>query len=93
MNFTQLKFKSIDVTFLHPLDENSKLIFPVPANKSNILICSKLIWFFKILNNPSFAKSVVGLTGSVLGAKIFFPLYFPAIIRMKLDESVNDNNV
>ena len=37
---------------------------------------------FKILNKPSFAISVVGLTGNFLGAVSLFPLYFPEMIRM-----------
>ena len=67
----QLKFISTEVTFRHPLDENSNPILPVPANNSNNLISWKLILLAKTLNSPSFAKDVVGLTGNFFGAIIF----------------------
>jgi hypothetical protein len=34
-----------------------------------------------MLNNPVFAKSVVGLTGRVSGALMIFPLCVPLMIR------------
>jgi hypothetical protein len=36
---------------------------------------------FKILNKPSFAKSVVGLTGKFFGGNNCLPLCVPPIIR------------
>jgi hypothetical protein len=57
-------------------------MFPVPANKSNILSPSKLKWLFKTLNNASLDISVVGRTGNPFGGKMRLPLYFPEMILM-----------
>ena len=56
------------------LDENSKLIFPVPQNRSNIFFSYSIYLFSKMLKRLSFALSVVGLTGKFLGAIILLPL-------------------
>ena len=56
------------------LDENSKLIFPLPLNKSRIFLFSNTYLFSKILNRLSFARSEVGLIGRFVGACIFLPL-------------------
>ena len=45
-----------------------------------------------MLNNPVFAKSVVGRTGKFAGAEIILPLYFPLIIRTDFDLRANNKN-
>ncbi|MNE75800.1 hypothetical protein D3C80_1719910 [compost metagenome] len=82
MNFTQPKSASTEVIGELPLEANSKLILPVPANKSNTFNPSKLKWLFKTLNNASLDISVVGRTGSPFGGKMRLPLYFPEMILM-----------
>ena len=60
---------------------------PVPENKSRTLIKLISILFWRILNKPSLALSVVGLTGRLFGENIFLPLWFPEIIL------INKNNL
>lgn len=74
-------FFSIRCTEAAPLEENSKLILPVPPNRSSTSASSKAIRFDRMLNNPSRAKSVVGLAFRSEGGTILLPLYFPPIIR------------
>src|SRR5574344_373596 len=65
---------------LHPRDANSQLIAPVPENRSRMADSSKSVSFISMLNNPSFAKSVVGLALYSTGKVIERPLSFPPII-------------
>ena len=66
-----------------PRDASSREILPVPPKRSSVFISSNATLFCKILNKPSFAKSVVGLVKGILeGVKIFRPPYFPEIIRI-----------
>jgi len=64
-----------------PLEANSKLMLPVPENRSSTLKDSKSTRFERILKRLSRAKSVVGLAIKVPGGFILLPLYFPPIIR------------
>ena len=68
-------------TTVAPLDANSKLMLPVPENKSRTVTASKSIRFARMLNRLSRAESVVGLAVKLEGGLIFLPLYFPLIIR------------
>ena len=69
-------------------------MFPVPANKSNTLIDLKLYQLFNLLNRPSLAISVVGLTGRFFGAVIRLLLYFPeTILILGLGELINVDEV
>jgi len=43
-----------------------------------------------MLNNPVLAKSVVGLTGKLLGAISFLPLNCPLIIRTVSEKIISD---
>lgn len=65
---------SMLVISLQPREANSKLIAPVPENRSRSAESSKSISFISILNNPSFAKSVVGLALYSAGGVIVGPL-------------------
>ena len=69
MCLIQLKLLSIEITFFTPLEENSKLILPVPENKSRTSIELKSILLLRILNRPSLALLVVGLTGRFIKAR------------------------
>ena len=59
-------------------------MFPVPEKRSITAILSKKYVLFKMLNNDSFAISVVGRTGKFLGADKRLLLCFPEIILMNL---------
>lgn len=71
---------SMLVISLQPRDANSKLIAPVPEKRSKNEDCSKSSSFVRILNNPSLAKSVVGLALYSDGGVINLPLSSPPII-------------
>ena len=62
-------------------DANSYVIFPVPAHKSKISKFCKENVFSRMLNNPSFAKSVVGLDGKFFGMLNLLDFKIPLIIR------------
>ena len=62
------------------LDENSNEMLPIPANKSRTFLPSIEVILHKILNKPSFAKSVGGLDFMELGAETLLPLHFRPII-------------
>ena len=67
------------------LEANSKLILPVPEQRSNTFVPSMGIMLPNKLNNPSLAKSVVGLTGKFFGGLNLLPLSLPLIIRTGID--------
>ena len=73
---------STAVTLLLPLEQNSKLIFPVPLNRSKTDCSLRSTRWLSTLNKPSLATSVVGLADSVLGAVSLRPLCIPEIIRI-----------
>src|SRR5437868_616583 len=79
---------STDITSAAPLDANSNEIFPVPLNRSSTLISSNSIWFKRILNSASFARSVVGRTGRFLGGLSLSPLKVPPMIRIMIGQQV-----
>ena len=64
----QFMFLSIDWQRIDSLDRNSRLMDPMPANKSKTSIESIDSLFLRMLKSASFAKSVVGLVGRFLGA-------------------------
>ena len=80
MNFTALICWSKLSTLAAFLDENSNEMLPIPANKSRTFLPSIEVMLHKILNKPSFAKSVVGLDFMDFGAETLLPLHFPPII-------------
>ena len=75
---------SMLITLEQPLDTSSKLILPVPPNKSKADRPSQSIQLLSILNRFSFAKSVVGLALKLDGTSILRPLYLPLIILILL---------
>lgn len=70
-------------TELTPLDKNSKLILPVPENKSRISKPSQSNSWSRMLKSDSLAKSVVGLDGKFRGGEKRLPLYLPPTTRTK----------
>ena len=56
---------------------------PVPAKRSKVEISVKSILLRRILNKLSLARSVVGLTGRLVGGFNLLPLYSPAIILIE----------
>src|ERR1700742_4235586 len=78
--------RSTDTTCAAPRDANSKDILPVPLYKSSTLMSSNSIWFNKMLNNASLAKSVVGRTGKFFGGFNLRPFKLPPMIRIALKQ-------
>ena len=76
-------FHSIAVISGHPREANSKLILPVPENRSNTRMDSKSTRFQRILNRASLALSVVGLASILVGRTGLLPLRIPFMIRTR----------
>ena len=92
-NLRQSELLSTQVMLEHPLERNSKLMFPVPQNESSTWISSKSKWLFRMLNSADLAKSVVGRTGRFRGARIFFPLCSPVMMRTGVGRLKENKNV
>ena len=73
---------STDVTAVHPLDSNSRLMLPVPEKRSRASVSSKSMILSNMLKRFSLAKSVVGRALKLRGMSKCLPLYFPLIIRI-----------
>jgi hypothetical protein len=56
-------------------------MFPVPEHKSKIFKFCKSSRFYKMLNKPSLAKSVVGREGNFFGVEKRLDFNLPLIIR------------
>ena len=66
----------------HPRLNSSRVMLPVPANKSSARVVSKSTYARSTLNRFSLAKSVVGRALNERGTSKCLPLYFPVMMRI-----------
>lgn len=80
MKFAWVAAISTATTRLQPRERNSRLIAPVPAKRSRVLLPSRSNEFSMTLNMFSRAKSVVGRAVIFFGTSNRRRPYFPLII-------------
>jgi len=93
MYCTHLKWISTAVTWAAPREAISKVTLPVPAQRSSTSMPPKSMRCWSTLNIASFAMSVVGRTGKLVGGCSRRPAWLPPIIRIGIIPKVTKSGV